>query len=653
MSDIEVRVLEDGENVPQEQLEIVSGDELAKLTEYLAGEYETASNEMNPRNQKLIKWRRNMESLAADAPKNHPFKGSSNVTIPVTQTITQSLIAKVLGSFDAREPLWDIQSLRSDEVDVERYKVVGKYLNLLAKSPTDLNMEQMLQDLVGETVLLGGSFPKVAWTTESWRVKTGEDSDQEIVLHDGPEIIVMPLERVKYRRGIGKISRLPWIAIDTPLTEVELRKRVSDGIYDAEQVVAILEEKRTTPTDTEEQQQQAETFDSGETSPLYDVSEFWVYWDVDGSGVPVDLFITMHVPTQRVLKQQYNTIGMRSIVNAKFVNRTNALAGRGTGQMTESSQDEVTSIHNMRNDNMKIANMRMFATKRGGVFKAKEEIYPGKTFVVDNPRDDIVPIQMGEVYPSSLQAESQSMSYAQRAVGLSDTQMGFADQTMKSRDTVRGQAMRIQQGDNVLSGAVSGLRTVLSQLGMLVWVQCVANKEKVIARETVAKRLTDAEIQMLQEALDMSIAEVPMRMAFTVKVTDAERTFEQQRTNMMTLTQVFGQFSQQTIPLAMQLYGPQGAQMKQQAPELFSFMGRMLTGSVKMMEDIFRFFDIKNTKDYVPDSERMDQVMELMESALVGLQGGSGLMQAQQQAQIVQQEPQAVMPEAAPVGGMI
>lgn len=623
MSDVlNIEVLQEGEVAPEEMIqEIVTGDNLEMLTDYLKGEYDTAKSEMDPRNQKLIKWRKNMEAIAADAPKNNPFKGSSNVTIPVTQMITQSLVAKVLGSFDAREPLWDIQSLRSDEADVKRFKTVGKYLNLLAKSPTDLNMEQALQDLVYETVLSGGSFPKVTWTIEKWRVKTGADSDQEIVLHDGPEVIVMPLEKVKYRRGIGKISRLPWIAIDTPLTEVELRKRVSDGIYPIDAVEIIIGDKRTSPDELEEQAQRAETFDSGETTPLYDISEFWVYWDIDGSGVPVDLFITMHVPSGTVLKQQYNMIGMRSIVNSKFVHRPNSLTGRGTGQMTESSQDEVTSIHNMRNDNMKIANMKMFAVKRTGAFKNKEEIYPGKTIVVDNPREDFIPIQMGEVYPSSLQAENQSMSYAQRAVGLSDTQMGFADQTMKSRDTVRGQAMRVQQGDSVLSGAVMGLRTVLSQVGMLVWIQCVANKDRVMARERLAKRLTDEELNELEEALNITVPEVPMRMAFLVKVTDAERTFEQQRMNMMTMTQLFGQFSQQSIPLAMQLYSPQGTQMKQQAPELYNFMGRLLTGNVKMMENIFRFFDIQNTKDYLPDSVRMDQTMEMMEAALSGMQG--------------------------------
>lgn len=348
-----------------------------------------------------------------------------------------------------------------------------------------------------------------------------------------------------------------------------------------------------------------------------------MYWDVDGTGVPIDLLVTMHVDTETILQIQYNVLGVRMIAASKYVHRPNTITGRGVGQMTESMQDEVTSIHNASIDNMKLANTRMLAVKRSGPLSAKEEIYPGKILHLDNPKEDIAPIQLGEVYPSAFSAESGGWAIAQRAVGLSDTMMGFADQTMKSRDTVRGQAMRIQQGDSVLGGAVAGLRNVLSQIGMMVWIQCVANKERVMARERAAQRFTEEELNDLEEALNMTVAEVPTRMVFSVKVTDAERTFEQQRMNIMTLTQMLAQFGQQTIPLAIQIYGPQGAQMQQQAPELYNYMGRILAGSAKMMEDIFKFFNIYNTRDYLPDSERIDQMMDMFAAALQGFQAGS------------------------------
>jgi len=644
--DIEIRVLEEGEDAPEPIQNILPPEEMELLAKYLKEEYDTATTEMDARNKKAIKWRKNMEAVASDAPKNHPYKNSSNVTVPLTQVVAQALSAKILGTFDAREPLWDVQSLMHDSEAIRRYKTVSKVMNTWAKSPTDLNMEQVLQDLVSETVLIGGSFPKVPWVIDQWRVKSEDGTETTITYHDGPMVVVVPVERVKYRRGVGSIARLPWIGVDVPLTEVELRKRAADGVYDPEVVAEVLGEERTTPLEAEEQTQAAEMFDSGETTPLYDVTEFWVYWDIDGSGVPVDLFVTMHVESGKVLSIQYNSMGVRTIAAGKYVHRPNAITGRGVGQMTEAMQDEVTAVHNASIDNMKLANTRMLVVKRSGPISAKEEIYPGKVLYAEEPDKDVRPIQLGEIYPSSGVAENKAWAIAQRAVGLSDSMMGFADQTMKSRDTVRGQAMRIQQGDSVLGGAVAGLRNVLGQIGMMVWIQCVANKERVMAKERLAKRFTVEELRDLEEALNMTVAEVPVRMAFNVKVTDAERTFEQQRMNLMTLTQMMAQFGQQTVPLAMQVYGPQGQQMQQQAPELYNYLGRILAGSAKMMEDIFKFFNIYNTKDYLPDAERIDQMMDMFGAALQGFQAGGQVPVSQIASQGVNLEG-GVPPEAA------
>jgi len=263
---------------------------------------------------------------------------------------------------------------------------------------------------------------------------------------------------------------------------------------------------------------------------------------------------------------------------------------------------------------------------------------------VENPREDVNAFQLGEVYPSSLQSENLAWSLAQKAVGLSDTQMGFADQTLGSRDTARGQAMRLQRGDSILGSAADGMKNTLSQIGMLVWMQCVANKDRVLAREKIAQRLDEEELNLLGESLNMEITEVPLKMQFVVKTTEAEKTYEQRRMNVMTLSQLYTQFATQTIPLAMQLFGPQGMQMQQQAPELWQYMARVLTGSGKLMEDIFKFFGTYDTKNYIPDPDRMDEMLDMIAGAAQGLSGmpqigapqgqGQGQMPPQGQGQM-------------------
>lgn len=651
--DFEIEVIpEEGQENPESQLlEILGEEDAAAAVAWLKQEYDTAKTEMDARNQKIIKWRKNLEAVASDAPKHHPFKNSSNVVVPVSQVLTQSLYAKSKGTFDAREPLWQVDCIKHDETEIEKYKFLQKFLNMLAESPTDLDMGRVLDDLILEALTVGVTFPKVVYSVNSWRVRGADGSEEtEVIYHDGPAVMVAPAEKVKYRRGVKEINRLPWIAVDTALTEVELRERASKGIYDVEAVQKILGSPRTTPDETEEQQQQAETFDSGETTGLFDVSEVWFKWDVDGNGVPIDLFFTIHMESGTILKQQYNTLGTRFITVAKYMPRSMTLGGRGVGQMTESMQDEITVNHNMRNDNMKIANMRMLAVKRQSGFGKTREVYPGAVWEFDDPRNDIQPIQLGEVYPSSLQAEGTSMNYAQRAVGLSDVSMGFADSTMKSRDSVRGSAMRLEQGDSILGSILEGLRRSVAEIGMLVWMQCIANKERVIAKEESAQRLSQEELQMLRELLEMPVTEVPMRLQFTVKVTDTDKTYEQVRMTLLSLTQIYSQFAQQTIPLAQMVYGPQGMAMQQQAPELWGYMARILAGSGKLMEDIFKFSGMYDTGNYVPNSKVLDQMLDMLRNTAQAFQGAPALPGPQGAPGPVPAEGQQTAPAGTPMG---
>jgi hypothetical protein len=612
--EIEVEVLED----------ILSGEELTRAAEYLKGEYDKGRSEMGARNTRLIEWRKNMEALASNAPKHSPFKNSSNVVIPVTQTLGQSAYAKVKGTFAARRPPWTINGNSKDEEENKMFAVIEKYLGILADSPTDLNYDEFLDDLIMETVIAGGSFPHVLYTVESWMVKDAEGGSHEVVMHDGPQLVVRPLENVTYRRGVSKVRRLPWIAVDVSLTESELRERAARGMYDPVVVEELLASPRTSPTDTEEQQQQAETFDSGETVNLYTVTEIYFYWDVDKTGIPVDLLFTMHMDTGKVLKQQYNTLGVRNITPARYIHRPNALTGRGVGQLTESMQTEVTVLHNLRNDNAKTAGMRLVAVKRGSGFGARRDLYPGAIWEFDDPQRDIQAFQLGEVYPSSLQAESQGWGIAQRAVGLSDNQMGFADQTLGSRDTARGQAMRLQQGDNILSNVTEGLKRVLSEVGMLVWMQLVAHKERVMQREQLAQRLSQDELGLLQKALEMEIKEVPMRLKFTVRTTEIDRTYEQRRMNLLSLSQIYTQYATQTIPLAQALFGPQGQQMQQQAPQAYQYMARVLVGSGKLLTKIFEFMGINETGEYIENPEILDDQLDQMATAFSAPMGANG-----------------------------
>ena len=87
--------------------------------------------------------------------------------------------------------------------------------------------------------------------------------------------------------------------------------------------------------------------------------------------------------------------------------------------------------------------------------------------------------------------------------------------------------------------------------------------------------------------------------------------------------------------------------MKQQSPDLWNYMLKVLTGSGKLVENIFAFFDIANTQDYVPSMDLLSKISEML-----GEVGASFAGMGQGRAQIAPQGmPQGMPPGAPPAMG--
>jgi hypothetical protein len=274
--------------------------------------------------------------------------------------------------------------------------------------------------------------------------------------------------------------------------------------------------------------------------------------------------------------------------------------------------EEATAMNNLKNDNAKIANMRVIISKKTGALSARESIYPGKVIFADNPKEDIQTFQLGEIYPSASQAIQESVMWGQRATGMSDAMMGFASSVAKSGDTFRGQNQRLQQGQGIFTSISQGLVRSFTDAARIVLYQLVRHRDEVLEKEKKTGRLSDDELQRLDSVLSMSVDDLPVRINFQVKTTDVEDTFESKRQNYLTLSQLFAQFAQQTMPLAQKVLGPQGQQLQQQAPDLYHYMNSILLGSSKLMGELFQFFNDEDEGKYVPKMKKQEALMEIL-----------------------------------------
>lgn len=610
----EIEVVE-GEGPPGGPFQDIIEDEkeLESLIEDLSGKYEQARSSRMEKEHTWAKWRRQFEARPEQGQKNHPYPNASNVSPPLALIIGQSLWAHLKSMYDAIDPPWYVEPLQEENDELLRQaEVLTKYYNLLSKSQLDLNLSKFKRDYLQEIAVMGTCYVKVPWTAQPWHFKRDEVAEEEVnaMIHDGPELIVVPVEDLVYPENWPDIQTMPWVAHDVPRAKYELQDMATRGVYDADAVDTVLQYGGR-EVGTAERTKEELTQSDPDRKEEFVVTEIYFFYDADGDGLNEDLVFTIHVPSGAVLRQDYNQFGYRMISAGNFINRTFSVEGRGSGQTSEYQQDEIEGIHNVRNDNMKFSNMRMLAVRRG-TFRENESIYPGKIMLTDNPKEDIVPIQLGEVYPSSLQAEQQTMSYAREASGMASIMSGFSDQTLGTRDTARGQAMRMQKGMGLFSTIAEGLNGSFSEIGMMVFFQLVENRDRVIRNEREARRLSEDEIDVLDTALGMKVSEIPAKLSFRIRTSDVDETYEAKRQNMLSMTQLFSQYAQQVTPLAMQLFGSQGQQMKKMAPEAYEYMLSIYTGSTKLMSEVFKFFGEEDPGKYMPDIRKQEMLQDMM-----------------------------------------
>lgn len=598
------------------QAAVFDDDEaLEECATHLKNEYEEAMALREELYPVWEQWRRNLEAEPKSRKKNAPYKNASNIVPPLTQTIMHTAYAYMKQMFDVKKPFWTVKSLQKDNPeDVKKAEFATRYLDMLARSRNDLYLEKVKQELLLEQLLMGTTGVKTSWQSYSKKStyvdEEGVKQERTVWLHRGPKIEVTPIERFIWQPEAHDIASASWVAREITLAWYELKNREANGLY---QNVDEIENWKARTGKRHFESEGVDKALARANADAYDVTEFSAYWDVDGDGEYEDIIVVMHVPSKTVLRVEYNPIIERDVVAGRFVTRTFDVQGRGIGQMTEHLQEEMTGIHNLRNDNMKFSAMRMMSMKRSTAQSNKESIYPGKIFLTDNPREDIQPISMGEVPPSSLQAEQNTMHLARETTGISSVMGGFSDPNLGTRDTFRGQQMRQQSSTNVFGSILTTTKEMFSQIGQLVLYQMAAHKSEMLEKERQARRLDEEELEMLEELLSVPVEDIPIKFGFEVQTTDIEQTFEAKRQNMLTMTQLFAQWAQETTPVAMQLFTPEGKQMQEAAPELYKHMLSIYMGSTRLMHEVFGFFDEEDTNRYLPDTERYQLLKDLME----------------------------------------
>lgn len=589
---------------------LASEEDRNALTDYLSEEIEgvLGGAEREDMVKKWEEWRRISEARPKEETKDYPWPNASNVTVPLTMTNTNGLYSLLKATYGMKKPFWTIEST-SNQHSVA--KAISKTLEFLADSPSHLDIRRTNNTIFYDLIRLGTQFVKVPWITDAYTFKrSGEGGAEEVtrVRRNSPVVVPMRIEDALTRPYWIDPQRSPWFGHHVHLMKHDLLQRQQQGIFVPEEVEKVLEADSTKFDENYLEELRRRGIDpaAGDTE-VRSIVEAYVFWDIDGDGIPEDVLIWFHPETKAILRVEYNDLGIRPIVRMPYINIPHQLYGIGTGWMCSPLQNEVDALHNMRINAEHLHSLQMYVTKTGSRIGGQMEFRPLKKIEVDDPSRDFLPVQFPGVGYENLQSEMFAKEYADRATGMSDYMMGFENQSIGTRSTFAGTAFLAQQGNRIFDAMTENVNDAYGEIGQITLFQLVRNREKV--RKSILPMLDEETAMMMDQVLEMEVEDIPTLFRFHVETTDSEKTEQVKTQQKMMLFQLYSTYGEKLLQLMQLGYAPPQSQIP---PEMRKAAQRLMVGSTRMLDDILKTFDVQDTKDYLHYVEDIDLMLDMM-----------------------------------------
>jgi hypothetical protein len=536
--------------------------------------------------------------LPAQEKKTFPYEGCANLVVPVVATDVDKVYAWIMALLFGQENLWSVKPLRPDMVlEAPRMQEFLQWAQ-----HNELGAYDAVADFVKELVLLGTGVLKTRYVRNEQKVyeyretasPTGEVSiferQSKIMLHDHPILEHVALWDMYFHPQATSIKDSEWVAQRVMLSWETYQERVRMGVYaDGGRITQSWAREYSPPV-----VRALEALDKfrpyrGERLELF---ECWLKADITGDGDPCALVLTIHEPTNTLVRLDYNPYFSQEPPYdiSRFVRQPKRLYGIGIGDMLVNAQEEVSTMHNQRIDAATVRTMPLFWALKDGEIGVNEALFPGRILHVARPDEfGAIPLATGAL-ESTVDDEQLALAYHRERTGINDFVMG-GDGPDVSYAAASTAASQLREGKKRFDQTMREIRTALSGAGtrILELYQQFSQGQKVY----LAMGETDG--ALVQKVLNFPLDIIRAGVIVDVTATSAALNKEVEvRTNTL-IMQLLQRHNQETLSLFMQLFNPQ-------VPEpMRAVIVQQLRASTTMMRRILDAYGIQDAEALVVD----------------------------------------------------
>lgn len=562
----------------------ISAEKEEEINEWL---YKEITNALLARSNREKLWNDILElceKQELSEKKDFPWPGAAYLMIGVIPTYIEEIKSKILSTmFAPRDPF---TPRLTNNTFKDFVKPVRNFCTWAADN--ELDHKKLIKSAVTETLRLGDSATKTIYTRD---VRTFMEYDPTIdkyvervrVMKDQPEHIHMRLKDFLFESIATSIDTARWKGDRTPYQWHELQAGERRGDF-----VDVKRIQNWERADRDEQDTISDRAEGVEpvSFGIYDVWEIWFWWPLGNKGELYQLVWKFHLESKTCLRKEHAWFpaGLHPYDLLGFELREHRVYHRGVGEIAAPFQKEISAMHNQRLDAGTVANAKAFVRKPDGSTPSELQIRPGGTIPADNPKEDIVPLDLGSKYDSTITDEEHTIKLLQQRLGLQDYMSADSMQGATSTNMLALLAEGKRRQDMFIDDVRVFMSSLMTKALLLYQKYSTGGQKAYMA-------LGDKEGEAVQQVMSFPPEWLISGIAIDVTATTATSSRELDRQNKLSLFGMMTQYYGQLTQYLMQANNPQLPDNVRLA------MFRIVDGLTTMVEDILDDFDLRNTEE--------------------------------------------------------
>ncbi len=528
-----------------------------RLIQFLDFEIDQCLLERDMLVQDWMQWQSDYWAKPESKEKNFPFKRAANVVIPMTAIAVEAVYARLINTLFSVKPFWSLKPLNEDWAKVA--PVLEQWFDTEANGPLDVY--GFCRESLLELIKLGTGIGKSGFEKDVRKSITtinGKELEKIVTVRQGATLHYVPLANFLIRLHDTNPQTCTWVGEEHTATWTQMKRYVISGMHKKQSlndIKAWAVNRNNVPSANGEYVQKLDKLQNTEPSwhEVFKFHEIWLSFDVDGDGSDEEIVVDFHKDSRTILSARYNWYDdlHRPYRVGVYIPVEGRVYGIGVGKQNEQFQKVITTIHRQRLDSQTLANMFQLAIKKGSDYGPGEPLFPGKMWFLEDPKNDIVPLQLSDPTISQFNHEDYARSYSERYTGVNEVVLGMPQEGTPG--TATSDMARLAEGNKKFDLVLKNCRKWLGELG----TDALANYQQFGDNNRFWAKMGPERGQIIQQVLSMPPQLVRDGAIVEVTVTDSLSNKEIQQQQIMGLAASLGQFYDRQKQSAMALGSPE------------------------------------------------------------------------------------------------